>query len=175
MSKIAEQLILHEGLRLKPYRCTGNKLTIGVGRNYEDNPLNPQEQIRLFGKSMPLRELYDTLKKGITREQAIFLLERDIASSTRDAKSLLSNFDSLSEPRKFVMIDMAFNMGRSSLATFRNTLRMVNEGEYTNAASNMLKSKWAAQVKNRAKRLSIMMRDNLYHDQVTEKIIKDLV
>jgi lysozyme len=174
MSKIVEQLILHEGLRLKPYRCTGNKLTIGVGRNYEDNPLTPPEQIKLFGKAMPQKELYESLAKGITREQAIFLLERDIQNSTRDAKSLVPNFDSLSEQRRFVLIDMALNMGRSSLATFRNTLRMINEEKFADASVNMLKSKWAKQVKDRAKRLSIMMRDNLYHDQVTQTMIKNL-
>ncbi|WP_413910534.1 glycoside hydrolase family protein [Desulfobacula sp.] len=36
MKKIADQLIKHEGLRLKPYHCPAGKLTIGVGRNLED-------------------------------------------------------------------------------------------------------------------------------------------
>jgi lysozyme len=175
MSKLVEQLILHEGLRLKPYRCTANKLTIGVGRNYEDNPLTPQEQIKLFGKAMPQKELYESLNKGITREQAIYLLERDIQNSTRDARSLVPNFDSLSEQRQFVLIDMAFNMGRRSLSTFKNTLRMINEGSFQDASVNMLKSKWATQVKDRAKRVAIMLRDNLYHDQVTTKMIKQIV
>lgn len=175
MSKLIDQLILHEGLRLKPYRCTANKLTIGVGRNYEDNPLNPIEQVKLFGKAMPQRDLYESLNKGITREQAIYLLERDIQNSTRDARSLVPNFDTLSEQRRFVLIDMAFNMGKTSLGTFRNTLRMINEGKFAEAASNMLKSRWATQVKDRAKRLAIMMRDNLYHDQVTTKMIKEIV
>ncbi len=34
--RVKEQLIRHEGLRLKPYRCTSGKLTIGVSRNLED-------------------------------------------------------------------------------------------------------------------------------------------
>ena len=34
-----ERLVQHEGLRLKPYRCTAGKLTIGVGRNLEDKGL----------------------------------------------------------------------------------------------------------------------------------------
>jgi hypothetical protein len=33
MNRIKAQLIRHEGLRLKPYRCTAGKLTIGIGRN----------------------------------------------------------------------------------------------------------------------------------------------
>jgi lysozyme len=35
MNRIKAQLVRHEGLRLKPYRCTAGKLTIGIGRNLE--------------------------------------------------------------------------------------------------------------------------------------------
>lgn len=35
LQKVKEQLLRHEGLRLKPYRCTAGKLTIGVGRNLD--------------------------------------------------------------------------------------------------------------------------------------------
>jgi len=36
MSKLTEQLTRHEGLRLKPYVDTVGKLTIGCGRNLDD-------------------------------------------------------------------------------------------------------------------------------------------
>jgi lysozyme len=36
MNRIKSQLVRHEGLRLKPYRCTAGKLTIGVGRSLDD-------------------------------------------------------------------------------------------------------------------------------------------
>ena len=39
-----KKLIKNEGMRLKPYRCTLGKLTIGIGRNLEDNPLNFEEK-----------------------------------------------------------------------------------------------------------------------------------
>ena len=35
MDRIKEQLVRYEGLRLKPYRCTTGKLTIGIGRNLD--------------------------------------------------------------------------------------------------------------------------------------------
>ena len=35
LERIKEQLVRHEGLRLKPYRCTAGKLTIGIGRNLD--------------------------------------------------------------------------------------------------------------------------------------------
>ncbi len=33
MDRIKAQLVRHEGLRLKPYRCTAGKLTIGFDHN----------------------------------------------------------------------------------------------------------------------------------------------
>ena len=36
LQKVKEQLLRHEGLRFKPYRCPAGKLTIGIGRNLND-------------------------------------------------------------------------------------------------------------------------------------------
>jgi lysozyme len=52
------QLTTHEGLRLKPYLCPAGKLTIGIGRNLEG--------------------------KGITKQEAIMLLENDIQECLDD-------------------------------------------------------------------------------------------
>lgn len=38
-----DRLIFHEGLKLKPYKCTAGKWTIGVGRCYETNPFTAEE------------------------------------------------------------------------------------------------------------------------------------
>ena len=40
---VTEQIIRHEGFRNKPYKCTANKLTIGYGRNIEDNGITKTE------------------------------------------------------------------------------------------------------------------------------------
>ena len=42
--EISQRLILHEGLRLQPYRCIKGRLTIGVGRNLDSNPLSSEEK-----------------------------------------------------------------------------------------------------------------------------------
>ena len=43
MTSLENQLIDHEGLELKPYQCTADKLTIGVGRNIEDRGITEDE------------------------------------------------------------------------------------------------------------------------------------
>ena len=53
---------------------------------------------------------------------------------------------------------MCFNMGIGSLAGFKNTLAMIQAGDYAGASENMLKSKWAVQVGNRATELAQIMK-----------------
>ena len=43
--RLAEQLKVHEGLRLKPYKDTVGKWTIGIGRNLEDKGITEQEAL----------------------------------------------------------------------------------------------------------------------------------
>ena len=147
MEALKEQLILHEGLELKPYKCTADKWTIGVGRNLEANPLSEDESLEVLQE------------RGITEEMAMHWLERKI----RVTKRKLANFEwytSQSEIRRRVLIDMAFNLGVSGLLTFQNMIGALEVGNYEVAAEEMLDSKWAEQVGKRAERLALMMETN---------------
>lgn len=55
--EIVQRLVKHEGLRLKPYKCSTGKLTIGVAHNLTDTPLSPEE----------LKE-FDEISNGIIKE-----------------------------------------------------------------------------------------------------------
>ena len=131
MKPIEQQLMLHEGLRLKPYRCTAGKLTIGVGRNLDD--------------------------KGISQDEALFLLANDIEGVIKqlDKHSWYTGLDPI---RQKVLIDMAFNLGISGLLQFKKMIAAIELGDYGAAAEQMLDSRWARQVKTRADRLAEMMR-----------------
>lgn len=131
MTRLRDMLIEHEGLRLKPYQCPAGKLTIGVGRNIEDN--------------------------GISRDEAMLLLDNDIARCRRELSSL-PWFAGLGEVRQAVLIDMNFNLGLNRFMGFRKTLVAVAAGDYTLASKEMIDSTWAKQVGARADRLARMMR-----------------
>jgi lysozyme len=124
-------LIKHEGLRLKPYRDTVGKLTIGVGRNLDD--------------------------KGISEAIAYAMLDEDIQETKKGLFEALPWAYNLSERRQAVLLSMAFNMGLNGLLGFKETLRAVETGDYHHAAECMLKSKWAEQVGNRAVYLAKLM------------------
>jgi len=164
--QLIKQLIIDEGLKLKPYRCTAGKLTIGIGRNLDDNPLTPDE-VMMFLLSRPhipamntdLNEMRRSLikdfnMKGITREEAIFLLNNDIDKVLKECESRIRFFRSAQEELKSVLVNMAFNLGINGLLKFERTLWYMGAGFFKEASETMLQSKWAVQVGVRAKRLS---------------------
>jgi lysozyme len=130
--RLRARLIKDEGLRLKPYRCTAGKLTIGVGRNLDD--------------------------RGITREEAMILLDNSIAECVTELTRAFDWFPKLDPVRQEVLINMAFNLGMDRLGQFKFTLGAISRGDYTQAANRMLQSKWAEQVGRRATELAEMMR-----------------
>lgn len=126
-----EQLKRHEGLKLQMYKCPTGYPTIGYGHRLDINPISEiaAEQI-----------LKDDLNLFIP--------------------SIIANFpiyEKLNEARRWVLINMAFNLGISGLKQFKNTLKYIENGEYEKAAINMLLSKWATQVGSRAKELAKQM------------------
>lgn len=133
MKPLREQLIEDEGLKLKPYHCTAGYLTIGVGRNLDTN--------------------------GISKDEALQMLDNDIARCTAELRQTFTWFESLDSVRQEVLINMCFNMGLKTLKTFVNTLRLISEGRYKSASESMLKSKWAEQVGARAERLAEAMKE----------------
>ena len=133
MDRIKEQLVRHEGLRLKPYRCTAGRLTIGIGRNLDDC--------------------------GISQSEAYVMLINDIMNCEKQLQSKIPDiYNSLDEVRKSVLLNMCFNLGIKGLLGFKNTLALIGAGDWERAANGMLASKWAKQVGIRAIELSEMMR-----------------
>ena len=134
--KLAEQLKKHEGMRLKPYTDTVGKLTLGIGRNLED--------------------------KGITEQEALFMLNNDVDYFYGQLNKKLTWFKSLDDARQNVLVNMAFNLGVGGLLTFKKTLALIGEAKYELAAKEMLNSKWAKQVGYRAEELAEQMRTGEY-------------
>ena len=135
MQKLVENLKRHEGLRLKPYLCSEGKITIGFGRNLED--------------------------MGISEKEAEMLLMSDIERCYEEL-DVFSWFHDLDQVRQEAMVNMLFNLGLPTFLEFKRTLKFMAEGAYSQAAAEMLDSKWANQVGDRAKELAYMVETGCY-------------
>ena len=134
--RLVRMIVTHEGIRLKPYRDSVGKLTIGVGRNLDD--------------------------MGITEGEALYLLRNDIRRVVDELYNALPFWEELSMPRRAVLIDMCFNLGLTRFLGFKRMLACLGRGDYDGAAREMLDSRWAGQVGRRADDLATMMRENRY-------------
>lgn len=102
--------------------------------------------------------LIDERRGGrLSPEEIDFLLENDIAGAERDARDLVHNFDEMEDARKVAVVSMAFQMGKTRLAQFTNTLKAMNDGRWSDAAAGMRNSLWAQQTPERAERLAKAM------------------
>ena len=132
IDRLIAQLKVHEGVRSKVYLDTEGIETIGVGRNLRD--------------------------RGLSDDEIEFLLANDIRDFQEEVDRTFGWWSDLDDVRQRVIVDMAFNMGLGSLSKFKNRLGHIEAGRYEEASVEMLDSKWARQVGNRAQCLSNMMK-----------------
>jgi len=130
---LIDMLIRHEGLALKPYRCTAGKLTVGIGRNLEDT--------------------------GLTENESRYLAENDLGRIRQELDQAIPWWRALDEKRQTVVLNMAFNLGTAGLLKFTKFLHALSHGEYERAAGEMLDSLWAKQVHRRAVELASLMQE----------------
>lgn len=121
-----------EGTSLQMYKCSMGKWTIGTGHNIENN--------------------------GISQDVADLILDEDLEVAINDAKSLVSNFNDLSDNRKIVLVDMSFQMGKTRLGGFKSMIQAVEISAFNVAASELLDSRYARQTPPRANRNADLMR-----------------
>jgi lysozyme len=132
MNPLINQLKRHEGLRLKPYRCTSGKLSIGIGRNLDDI--------------------------GISEAEAEALLRHDIIEATKQLLNAFPWMSNLNDARIGAMLNFTFNVGIGTVKKFKNTLAFMKCGDYDAAGDEMMDSKWARQVGNRATEITDQIR-----------------
>src|SRR3546814_8002382 len=64
--------------------------------------------------------------------------------------------------RATALLSMAFQMGAAGLAGFKNSLKLVEQKRWAEAAANMMLSKWAKQTPERAARVTKMIETGAY-------------
>jgi len=131
LRRLTKTLIRHEGMRGKPYDCPAGFLTIGVGRNLEAN--------------------------GISEEEALVLLRNDIVSCYQQCKREFSWFEDLNDVRQEAIINLVFNIGLDGFKKFKKTIGFIKQEKWSEAATELLDSRYADQVGKRAQEVSRML------------------
>lgn len=128
--KLQESIRVHEGLSLKPYKCSEGKLTIGFGTCLDD---------------------------GITIQEAYMLLNYRIGVCQKELDRYYPDWVSHDDARQNVLIEMVYNLGMPKLSGFTKMWRAVLAQDYKTAAAEMLDSDWSKQVGERSNTLAKIM------------------
>ena len=123
-------------MELRLYKCPAGKWSIGAGRNLQD--------------------------RGITEDEARYLLNNDIRISIDELTNTFRWFTRLDETRQAAMVELHFNLGLSTLRTFRKTLGLMEAAAAGSVAwhdvgRELLNSKWADQVGRRSQIIADML------------------
>jgi lysozyme len=130
--RLLDQLIRVEGLTLHPSRDGEGNLVIGVGRNLD--------------------------RVGVTRGEAVMLLESDVRRATRGLQDNLPSFRTLDVVRQRVLIHMAVSIGVLGVLALNQFRAAVESAAWDRAADEMLVSYWSKRASHRAALLAEMMR-----------------
>jgi lysozyme len=119
----------HIGIHLKTYTTSQNIIQIGVNR--------------------------DLVNQGISREEALYLLNNDIQSCIYDLKTWVYpfQFDKFPEHIQDAIISMRFMLGTVEYSNFKDMIVYLRDFNYKKAAKEIEKSKWAIQYPERSKEI----------------------
>ena len=136
---LTKQLLIDEGEKLSAYQDSLGYWTIGVGH------------------------LIDARKGGrITPYISRLLLRDDIHENLAGIIRVLPWVHRLDDARLGVLINLSFNMGVSELLWFKHMLASLQEGNWDMVADELLNSRYALQVGNRAVRLAKQLRTGVW-------------
>ena len=141
MDKLLEMLKRHEGVESHAYECSEGKITVGVGRNIDQEG-----------------------GIGLSDDEVDYLLQNDVQRVIKELASEYTWFGDLDDVRRDAMVDISFNLGATRLRLFKRALAAMEEGQYKVAATEFLDSKWAKQVGSRALELTDMISSGEYAD-----------
>lgn len=141
MEKLLTMLKRHEGVETHAYECSEGKITVGVGRNIDQAG-----------------------GMGLSDDEIDYLLQNDIERVIKELSSEYPWFSDLDDVRKDAMVDISFNLGQTRLRLFKRALAAMETGDYKEAATEFLDSRWAKQVGSRALELTDMISSGEYAD-----------
>jgi len=129
---IVARLKKDEGFSKFAYRCTGNKVTVGYGRNID----------RAGGK-------------GLSEREAHMLLLFDIRECEEDLSNLFGalRWAAILGVRQNALTNMRFQLGHNGFREFNLMIEAIKRKDWSIAAEEALDSRWASQTPLRARRV----------------------
>lgn len=140
-----------EGYSAKPYR-DGDNFSVGygfyMGRKDIVSPMMAAGVSTNQTRSAVIRDVFN---QGVSKGEALALLQFDISRAYGEAKLLFPSFDSYPRNVRLILVDLSYNLGYTRLSKFVKFRAAIDNKDWPLAASELVLSRWYVQTGRRAK------------------------
>lgn len=137
MERLQQRLEKDEGVRYAVYLDHLGYKTVGIGHLIV-------EEDQEYGKDVGY---------VVSADRVTELFQKDLHTCMEDCKALYPDFQTWPAEVQEILLNMAFNLGRTRLAKFVNFKAALEKRDWKQAAIEGRDSRWYRQVTNRAERL----------------------
>jgi len=138
INKLREQLKIDEGVKYEVYDDHLGYKTFGIGHLIKSTD----------------EEYGVPVGTPVSEERVNSVFDKDVITYIEEATKVFGNLEEMPGEAQQVIVNMCFNMGAPRLSQFKKFIRAIHDEEWSTASIEMLDSKWANQVGERANRLS---------------------
>ena len=138
INKLREQLKIDEGVKYEVYDDHLGYKTFGIGHLVKSTD----------------EEYGAPVGTPVSEERVNSIFDKDVITYIDESKKVFGNLEEMPQEVQQVIVNMCFNMGAPRLSQFKKFIRAIHDEEWATASVEMLDSRWANQVGERANRLS---------------------
>ena len=138
IAKLREQLKIDEGVRYEIYDDHLGYKTFGIGHLVKTT----DEEYGL------------PCGTPVSEERVNSVFDKDVETYIDETKKVFGNLEDMPQEVQQVLVNMCFNMGAPRLSQFKKFIKAIHDEDWATASVEMLDSRWANQVGDRANRLS---------------------
>jgi GH24 family phage-related lysozyme (muramidase) len=155
-AEVEKRIGINEGRRAVKYTDSRGFATVGIGFNLT-RP-DASDILHSVGTS------YGAVMSGapLTETQIDRIFKICLDPVINQAAASVSGFHTLSDARRFVIIDLVFNLGNAGWLEFGATRTLISGGHFVEAANHLRGTPWFKQVAGRAVRDCNMMESSCW-------------
>lgn len=118
----------------------------------------------LDSEGIPTIGIGFNLEEGFSLAESKLILDHRLGKLKEALRAKITSYPHVGAIRKIVFQDMAYNLGIPRLLGFKKMLAAIDRGDYQLAATELLDSRYARQVKGRARRNALMMETGEWYE-----------
>jgi lysozyme len=155
MINVVRMLTIDEGNRYRVYLDVKGKHTIGIGFNMDD--INS----KAVWAQANILESFDNVYKNLVPlsvKSVGDLFNTCVGNVKYDLRTIFHDFDTYPEYVQLALVNLMFNMGKTKFSDFTETIAIITNKQFNEAADHLQYTLWAKQLPARSLRVRKLLK-----------------